>query len=356
MIKPEKPVNEAVRLAALYRYRILDSEKEKSFEDLVTIAKAVCGASMAAVTLIDAERQWFKSIQGTEAQELPRSESMCGHAILQPEQVMVVEDAQRDVRFHDNPIVTGDPKVRFYAGAPLVSTEGLPLGTLCVFDPQPQRLDAQQTEALAALSRQVMLVMELRRFALDIQTHMVERDDYERLLGEYHDVLLAQNADLAEQSRTDVLTGLPNRRAMAVALDASVLDADGQPRQTAVALVDIDHFKQINDFNGHATGDRVLAELGVLLRAQFSGRGLAARYGGEEFVVLMPDTDLRTAELQCDFLRMAVSDLPLGFPVTVSIGVAAHRSGDTVDQTLERADAALYRAKGNGRNRVELAP
>jgi len=229
MIKPEKPVNEAIRLAALYRYRILDSEKEKSFDDLVTIAKAVCGASMAAVTLIDAERQWFKSIEGVDARELPRSESMCGHAILQPWEVMVVEDARTDVRFHDNPNVTGDPKVRFYAGAPLVSTEGLPLGTLCVFDPRPQRLDAQQTEALAALSRQVMLVMELRRFALDIQTHMVERDDYERLLSEYHDVLLAQNADLAEQSRTDVLTGLPNRRAMAVALDASMLDADGQP-------------------------------------------------------------------------------------------------------------------------------
>lgn len=100
----------------------------------------------------------------------------------------------------------------------------------------------------------------------------------------------------------------------------------------------------------------VLAELGVLLRAQFSGRGLAARYGGEEFVVLMPDTELRTAELQCDFLRMAVADLPLGFPVTVSIGVAAHRAGDTVDQTVARADAALYKAKGNGRNRVETAP
>ncbi len=356
MIKPEKPVDEAVRLQALYRYRILDSGKEKSFEDLVTIAKAVCGTSMAAVTLIDAERQWFKSIQGTDAAELPRSDSMCGHAILQPEQVMVIEDAQADARFHDNPIVTGAPHVRFYAGAPLISTDGLPLGTLCVFDPEPQQLDPVQTEALEALSRQVMLVMELRRFALDIQNHMLERADYERLLGEYHDVLLAQNADLAEQSRTDVLTGLPNRRAMSVALDASLLDAQGQPRPTALALVDIDHFKHINDFNGHATGDRVLAELGVLLRAQFAGRGLAARYGGEEFVVLMPDTDLRTAELQCEFLRMAVADLPLGFPVTVSIGVAAHAPGDTVEQTLARADAALYRAKGNGRNRVETAP
>ncbi|AWH36447.1 sensor domain-containing diguanylate cyclase [Stenotrophomonas sp. ZAC14D1_NAIMI4_6] len=356
MIKPDKPANEAQRLDALYRYRILDSEREKSFDDLVVIAKAVCGTSMAAVTLIDVERQWFKSIQGIDATENLRSESMCGHAILQPRELMVVEDAQQDIRFHDNPVVTGDPHVRFYAGAPLISSDGLPLGTLCVFDPTPQHLAPDKAEALAALSRQVMLVMELRRFALDIQSHMVQRDDYERLLSEYHDVLLAQNADLTEQSRTDALTGLPNRRAMAAALQDAVASADGQPRQTCVALVDIDHFKHINDFQGHATGDRVLAELGVLLRSHFAGRGLAARYGGEEFVALMPDVDLRTAELQCEFLRMAVADLPLGFPVTVSIGVAQHQAGETTDQTLARADAALYRAKANGRDRVELAP
>lgn len=356
MIKPDKPANEALRLEALYRYRILDSEREKSFDDLVVIAKAVCGTTMAAVTLIDVERQWFKSIQGIDAAENLRSESMCGHAILQPREIMVVEDAQQDVRFHDNPVVTGDPHVRFYAGAPLISSDGLPLGTLCVFDPNPQHLAPDKAEALAALSRQVMLVMELRRFALDIQNHMVQRDDYERLLSEYHDVLLAQNADLTEQSRTDALTGLPNRRAMAAALQDAVVSADGQPRQTCVALIDIDHFKHINDFQGHATGDRVLAELGALLRSHFAGRGLAARYGGEEFVALMPDVDLRTAELQCEFLRMAVADLPLGFPVTVSIGVAQHQADESTEQTLARADAALYRAKGNGRNRVELAP
>ncbi|REM96460.1 diguanylate cyclase, partial [Mycobacterium tuberculosis] len=89
-----------------------------------------------------------------------------------------------------------------------------------------------------------------------------------------------------------------------------------------------------------------------LLRAHFAGHGLAARHGGEEFVVLMPDTPLATAELQCDFLRMAVADLPLGLPLTISIGVAAHRHGDAIEQTLARADAALYRAKGEGRNRV----
>jgi len=227
MIKPDKPANEALRLEALYRYRILDSEREKSFDDLVVIAKAVCGTSMAAVTLIDVERQWFKSIQGIDAAENLRSESMCGHAILQPQEIMVVEDALQDIRFHDNPVVAGDPHIRFYAGAPLISSDGLPLGTLCVFDAHPQHLASDKAEALSALSRQVMLVMELRRFALDIQKHMLERDDYERLLSEYQDLLLAQNADLTEQSRTDALTGLPNRRAMSAALEAAVVDADG---------------------------------------------------------------------------------------------------------------------------------
>jgi diguanylate cyclase (GGDEF)-like protein len=184
---------------------------------------------------------------------------------------------------------------------------------------------------------------------------MRDRAWYEQRLAEYNSLLEQQNADLAEQSRTDPLTGLPNRRAMSAALAAAVCDADGQPRQTAVALLDIDHFKRVNDLYGHATGDHVLAELARLLRAHFAGQGLAARFGGEEFVVLMPDTALATAQLQCDVLRMAVADLPLGIPLTISIGVAAHRHGDTVEQTLARADAALYQAKHQGRNRVLCA-
>ena len=355
MIKPEKPHDEALRQEALMRYRILDTGREHSFDDLVAIAKTICGASMGAVSLIDGERQWFKAIVGIDAEENDRETSFCGHAILQPQEVMVVEDAQRDVRFHDNPVVVDDPHIRFYAGAPLLSQDGFALGTLCVFDSSPGQLDEEQTQAMAALSRQVSLVMELRRFALEVQQHMLQRQGYEQQLTDYNLLLEQQNADLSEQSRTDVLTGLPNRRAMSAALQAAVTDADGQPRVTAVALLDIDHFKSINDIHGHAAGDRVLTELGGLLRAHFSGRGLAARYGGEEFVVLMPDTGMDIARLQCDFLRMAVMDMPLGIPLTVSIGVAVHCHGDNVEATLARADAALYRAKAEGRNQVVAA-
>ncbi|QHB70766.1 diguanylate cyclase [Stenotrophomonas rhizophila] len=355
MIKPSLPDNEEQRLQALQRYQILDTAKERSFEDLVTIATALCGTRMGAVTLVDRDRQWFKARQALDATETSRDISFCGHAILQPDQVMVVEDARQDPRFFDNPVVVDDPHIRFYAGAPLLSFDGLPLGTLCVFDANPGHLRPDQAQALAALSRQVSLVMELRRYAFEIQQHMRDRAWYEQRLSEYNALLEQQNADLAEQSRTDPLTGLPNRRAMSLALEAAVIDADGQPRQTAVALLDIDHFKNVNDLYGHATGDHVLAELSRLLRAHFAGQGLAARYGGEEFVVLMPDTTLGTAELQCDFLRMAVADLPLGIPLTISIGVAAHRHGDAVEQTLARADAALYRAKHEGRNRVVRA-
>lgn len=353
MISPDKPANEVLRMEALHRYQILDSDPERSFEDLTTIARAACGTSMAAVTLIDSQRQWFKSIQGTTAAELPRDESMCGHAILRPQEVMVIEDATRDARFHDNPIVTGEPHVRFYAGAPLLTQDGLPMGTLCVFDPQPRQLDAQQADALTALSRQVMLVMELRRFALDVRQQLLERADYEKLLADYHEVLLAQNADLAAQSRTDALTGLPNRRAMAEALDVAARHRT-PAHPVGLALLDLDHFKRINDVYGHASGDRVLATVGSTLRDRLGCHGTAARYGGEEFVALFPDISPSDALQCCEMLRRAVAGLPLDPPVTISIGLAMLRDGESADQALVRADAALYRAKAKGRDRVEV--
>ncbi len=353
MMRPAIPANEAERLAALQRYRILDTPREQEFEDLVTIARVICGTPMGAVSLIDSERQWFKSLQGMEGEQTPRDEAFCAHAILQPAHLTVVEDAREDARFRGNPSVTAEPFIRFYAGAPLLSSDGYALGTLCVFDSRPGRLAAAQTEALLALSRQVGQLLEMRGLRHRIDHHQSEHDWYEARLAEYYVRLEQQNLELSEQTRTDPLTGLPNRRALSSALAEAIERGTGTP--PAVAIVDIDHFKQVNDLHGHNEGDRVLTELAGVLRAHSAGRGMAARYGGEEFVILMPDTPLPQAELQCQYLREAVAHLPMGLPVTVSIGLAAHRPGESAQETLRRADAALYQAKAQGRDRVVAA-
>ncbi|WP_305804474.1 sensor domain-containing diguanylate cyclase [Stenotrophomonas sp. YIM B06876] len=353
MIKPSLPGNEAERLAALHRYRILDTAREQEFDDLVTIARTLCGTAMGAVTLIDRDRQWFKSLQGLEGEQTARDDAFCAHAILQPGQLTVVPDARLDARFSANPAVVGDPNIRFYAGAPLLSSDGYALGTLCVFDSVPGVLGMSQADALRALSRQVGRMLEMRLLRRQIDHHQAEHEWYEARLAEYYQQLEQANLELSEQTRTDPLTGLPNRRALAAALSASIDRAGEAP--PAVAIVDIDHFKMVNDIHGHSEGDRVLTELADVLRAQFAGRGMAARFGGEEFVILMPDTPLHQAELQCHCLREAVRLLPIGLPISISVGVAVHRRGDSAGQTLHRADLALYEAKRQGRDRVVLA-
>lgn len=353
MSPPPKPDNEEARLDALYSFDILDSAPEQGFDDLVRIAAGICGVPMAAVTLIDRDRQWFKAQVGIEHPDPSRESSFCAHAILAPERTMVVPDATRDTRFADNPLVTAENGIRFYAGAPLLTREGFALGALCVVDDQPRDLAPFQCEALEALSRQVTHLLELRRVSRDLSHQLRERAWYEQQMRLYQAQLEQQNAELSEQTRTDPLTGLPNRRALALALAEAIERGTGMP--PAVAIVDIDHFKQVNDIHGHNEGDRVLVELAAVLRAQFAGCGMAARYGGEEFVILMPRTPLAQAELQCQYLRQAVAHLPLGLPLTVSIGLASQQPGESAQDMLRRADAALYQAKAQGRDRVVVA-
>ncbi len=353
MIKPPTPANEAERLAALQRYRILDTPHEQEFDDLLLIARTLCGMRMGAVTLIDSDRQWFKAQEGLVGSQTPREEAFCAHAILQPDKLMVVPDTHQDKRFVDHPAVLGAPHIRFYAGSPLLSTDGYALGTLCVFDTAPGQLKTYQAEALCALSRQVSRMLELRKLRGEIDRHQSEHEWYEARLADYYRQLEQANLELSEQTRTDPLTGLANRRALAAALSESIERAGDIP--PAVAIIDVDHFKLVNDIHGHEEGDKVLNELAGVLRAQFAGRGMAARYGGEEFVILMPDTPLQQAELQCQFLRESVSLLPIGLPVTISVGLVAHRAGETPQDTLRRADAALYQAKDDGRDRVVVA-
>jgi PAS domain S-box-containing protein len=158
------PANEAERLAALREYEVLDTPPEPAYDDLALLAARLCGVPIALVTLVDEDRQWFKAAVGLKLRSTPREHSFCARAICQPvPAVMVVPDAQADARFRANPLVTGEPHIRFYAGAPLVAPGGHALGTLCVIDRQPRTETAELRAALEALSRQVVAQLELRR-------------------------------------------------------------------------------------------------------------------------------------------------------------------------------------------------
>jgi signal transduction histidine kinase len=178
-MKAPLPDNEIERLAALYSLDILDSPPEKDFDDIVALAAGVCETPMSAVSLVDADREWAKASTGVELAETSRDVSFCAHAILGRD-LMVIPDAREDVRFADNPIVTATNGIRFYAGAPLLTTDGFTLGTLCVMDTVPRRLDVEQQQALRALARQVTAQLELRRYAFALANTTARLQELER--------------------------------------------------------------------------------------------------------------------------------------------------------------------------------
>lgn len=168
------PSSEIDRLAALQRYQILDTAPEQAFDDLALLASQICGTPIATITLIDADRQWFKARIGIPVQETPRSISFCARAIGKDE-LFVIPDARADERFRDNPFVTGEPRIRFYAGAPLLTPDGFALGTLCVADVVPRTLTPGQTGALDALRRQVQAQLALRANLRELEDLLAER-------------------------------------------------------------------------------------------------------------------------------------------------------------------------------------
>jgi len=171
---PAKPANDKQRLETLRGYEILDTEPEASFDDLTLLASYVCQTPVALISLIDADRQWFKSKVGVSVSETSRDIAFCASAILQPD-VFIVPDASMDERFAENPLVAADPRIRFYAGATLMA-DGHALGTLCVLDRVPRQLTEEQVEALRALRRQVLAQLELRRNLKRLGQSLAARD------------------------------------------------------------------------------------------------------------------------------------------------------------------------------------
>lgn len=325
MKPPVKPANEAERLQALERYRVLDTSKEEVFDRFTRIASHVAKAPIALISLIDEDRQWFKSRVGLDAEETPRDISFCGHAILD-DLPLVVPDASKDERFADNPLVTGAPHIGFYLGVPLIEKDGHKIGTLCVIDRIPRTLDDEVEETLKDLGAMVVRELELRRVA-----------------------------------STDKLTGAFNRLMFATLFAHELKRSKRNGRPLSFGMIDLDHFKSINDTYGHDGGDAVLAAASECLHGAMRQPDTLFRMGGEEFGVLFADCDLEGAVVAAERMREALDHHAVTFDgkvikVTASIGVADLKA-DEHDETamLSRADDALYKAKAMGRNRVVAA-
>ena len=219
MIAP-LPENETERLNALYGCRILDTAPEPVFDDVMLLAAQICGVPQAAVSLIDTDRQWFKAILGLDASETPRDVAFCAHTILQPD-LLLVPDAHTDPRFSDNPLVTGAPSIRFYAGMPLVTSDGLALGSLCVIDQKPRQLSTQQQEALRVLGNQISSQLDLKRH-ITLQA---------QLIAEREEVRKSLQAEVIERRRTEAeLEWVLSQNAQVLASISSILigvDASG---------------------------------------------------------------------------------------------------------------------------------
>lgn len=322
---PAAPANEADRLAVLATCGLMDTPPDERFDRLTRLARRLYGADVAFLGLIDATHQWQKSrTSDLVPASVPRRDTFCSVMVTSGEP-LVIGDMRCDPRFAGHPAVADLP-LRFYAGAPLMVAPELVIGSLCVMGREARDPEAFDFGPLLDLAA-------------------VAADEVE---------LLRLNLDLARKSQVDVLTGLLNRRSFDEAMERAVRRAQRIAGPLSLLVIDIDHFKVVNDLWGHQAGDAVLAAIGgVLSRLPGRAQDTAARYGGEEFAVILPDTD----ETGCDVVGAALLAAlraeniphPSGGRVTASIGGATAR-GEKLADLFAAADAALYAAKDGGRD------
>lgn len=252
MIEPDIPENEAERQAAVDSYDILDSPEEKEFDEITKIASIVTESPISLMTLIDRDRNWFKSHQGIQMREDPRKRSFCEHAINSPHEPFIIEDASKDERFKDNPVVVGEPHIRFYAGFPIVNAQGLALGALCVIDVKPKSLNNDQIEILKSLSSQSLLLME----------HHKKKQQLEQLSEDLIDT--NKNLELFAQSAAhDIRSPLISMLELTKILKKYKSEADEKLNKTITLIADsAGKLRTLVDDILHQNTDKKLLESG----------------------------------------------------------------------------------------------
>ncbi|HEX8058898.1 MAG TPA: EAL domain-containing protein [Novosphingobium sp.] len=330
------------RMQAIAEYAILDTPPEPAFESLAQLAAEICTTSMGAISLVCDHRQWFKAAYGTNLRETPIEQSICAHVIADTG-VFVVTDAQRHPTFRSNELVRGEQGVRFYAGVPIHSRDGVPIGALCVVDTvaRPEGLTEVQARALTVLGQQVETQLELRREIL-VQEGRIER---ERRLSR----------KLEHSANHDSLTGLANRGHLIREFEKRMNATQGYSHAPALLLIDVDNFKTINEGFGHAAGDLVLIEVANRLRETLGEDAVAARVGGDEFAILLRQCVSPEAAVEIASTLLHAVNLPFihdgrTLDCRIGIGYALAEDEDETFAALHRkADLALVSAKAAGR-------
>lgn len=315
MQSPQQPENEEKRLKTLQQLNILDTPFEERFDRLTRLAIRIFSVPIAMVSLVDENRQWFKSRIGLEHTETPRDMSFCGHAILN-NKAFIISDARKDPRFADNPLVKGEPYICFYAGYPLRFLDGSILGTLCIIDTQPKILSSDDLSILKDLAE------------------LAERE-----LAAIHLATL------------DELTQISNRRGFLTLAEKALKISSRSKLPLSLAYFDLNGFKAINDKFGHAEGDHALVTFAQLMKSCFRGSDIFARLGGDEFVVLLTNSDERFAQQSIQRFRNKISQYNeqenKDYNITFSDGIVAivPDSNSSVEALLQRADTLMYQQK-----------
>lgn len=331
-----------MKLAKLHSLDPFYTPLEERFERITRLAQRSLSVPIAAITIVQGNRQWFKSVAGWQISELPMSNSLCGE-VLKAGKPVIVKNALEDLDLMNNPLVLRKPKFRFYAGYPIKDSDGKTIGTFCVMDLKPRKPDTNFGAALADLGE------------------MAQRELFSVELSNAQSALVAKLGEARRQAMFDPLTRLWNRRGGLDLLEKALEDALKHDHKLGLCLADIDNFKRVNDEHGHQVGDQVLSRVARTIVGSVRPQDLVCRYGGEEFLVIVNDVDekvcVEIAERVCDGIRsLPVRTRTATVQVTLSIGVAIRNRGDgiTTHGLIEKADQALYSSKRAGRDRVSI--